>query len=56
VNAILPGAVDTPMLRAGMNRGHVSGRPFMNALKIWLAKQLMAELAPLRKLPIVSTF
>jgi glucose 1-dehydrogenase len=25
VNAILPGAVDTPMLRAGMNRGHVQG-------------------------------
>jgi len=25
VNAILPGAVDTPMLRAGMNRGHLSG-------------------------------
>ncbi len=25
VNAILPGAVDTPMLRAGMNRSHVSG-------------------------------
>jgi NAD(P)-dependent dehydrogenase (short-subunit alcohol dehydrogenase family) len=25
VNAILPGAVDTPMLRAGLNRGHVSG-------------------------------
>jgi NAD(P)-dependent dehydrogenase (short-subunit alcohol dehydrogenase family) len=24
-NAILPGAVDTPMLRAGMTRGHVSG-------------------------------
>ncbi len=24
-NAILPGAVDTPMLRAGLNRGHVSG-------------------------------
>jgi len=23
VNAILPGAVDTPMLRAGMDRGHV---------------------------------
>jgi NAD(P)-dependent dehydrogenase (short-subunit alcohol dehydrogenase family) len=30
VNAILPGAVDTPMLRAGMNRGHVSGSD-MNA-------------------------
>lgn len=25
VNAILPGAVDTPMLRAGMQRGHLSG-------------------------------
>lgn len=25
VNAILPGAVDTPMLRDGLNRGHVSG-------------------------------
>jgi glucose 1-dehydrogenase len=25
VNAILPGAVDTPMLRAGLNRGNVSG-------------------------------
>jgi len=23
VNAILPGAVDTPMLRAGLGRGHV---------------------------------
>ena len=25
VNAILPGAVDTPMLEAGLSRGHVSG-------------------------------
>jgi len=25
VNAILPGAVDTPMLRAGLDRGHVDG-------------------------------
>jgi NAD(P)-dependent dehydrogenase (short-subunit alcohol dehydrogenase family) len=25
VNAILPGAVDTPMLRAGMNRDHAGG-------------------------------
>ncbi|MHC1740445.1 MAG: SDR family NAD(P)-dependent oxidoreductase [Anaerolineaceae bacterium] len=25
VNAVLPGAVDTPMLRDGMNRGHVNG-------------------------------
>lgn len=25
VNAVLPGAVDTPMLHAGLNRGHVQG-------------------------------
>jgi NAD(P)-dependent dehydrogenase (short-subunit alcohol dehydrogenase family) len=25
VNAILPGAVDTPMLRAGLDRGHLAG-------------------------------
>lgn len=25
VNAVLPGAVDTPMLRSGLNRGHLSG-------------------------------
>jgi len=25
VNAVLPGAVDTPMLRDGMNRGHATG-------------------------------
>ena len=25
VNAVLPGAVDTPMLRAGLDRGHVEG-------------------------------
>lgn len=26
VNAVLPGAVDTPMLHAGLSRGHVDGR------------------------------
>ncbi len=26
VNAVLPGAVDTPMLHAGLSRGHVAGR------------------------------
>ena len=25
VNAVLPGAVDTPMLHAGLMRGHVAG-------------------------------
>lgn len=31
-NAILPGAVDTPMLRAGLNRGHVSGEDILERL------------------------
>lgn len=32
VNAILPGAVDTPMLRAGLSRGHVSGDDILQRL------------------------
>jgi NAD(P)-dependent dehydrogenase (short-subunit alcohol dehydrogenase family) len=32
VNAILPGAVDTPMLRAGLDRGHVSGADIQTRL------------------------
>ncbi len=32
VNAILPGAVDTPMLRAGLNRGHVQGTDILQRL------------------------
>jgi NAD(P)-dependent dehydrogenase (short-subunit alcohol dehydrogenase family) len=32
VNAILPGAVDTPMLRAGLNRGHVGGSDLQERL------------------------
>jgi NAD(P)-dependent dehydrogenase (short-subunit alcohol dehydrogenase family) len=31
-NAILPGAVDTPMLRAGLGRGHVSGGDILQRL------------------------
>ena len=31
-NAILPGAVDTPMLRAGLNRGHLSGDDILQRL------------------------
>ena len=31
-NAILPGAVDTPMLRAGLSRGHVSGSDVLQRL------------------------
>jgi glucose 1-dehydrogenase len=32
VNAILPGAVDTPMLRAGLGRGHVAGSDIQTRL------------------------
>lgn len=32
VNAILPGAVDTPMLRSGLNRGHVNGESIQQRL------------------------
>jgi|YNPMSStandDraft_1061717.scaffolds.fasta_scaffold05598_2 NAD(P)-dependent dehydrogenase (short-subunit alcohol dehydrogenase family) len=31
-NAVLPGAVDTPMLRAGLGRGHVSGGDILERL------------------------
>lgn len=31
-NAILPGAVDTPMLRSGLGRGHVSGDDILDRL------------------------
>lgn len=33
VNAILPGAVDTPMLRAGLGRGHVGGEDVLDRLE-----------------------
>jgi len=33
VNAILPGAVDTPMLRAGLNRGHVGNGTITDRLE-----------------------
>ncbi len=32
VNAILPGAVDTPMLRSGLSRGHVQGSDVLQRL------------------------
>jgi NAD(P)-dependent dehydrogenase (short-subunit alcohol dehydrogenase family) len=32
VNAVLPGAVDTPMLRAGLSRGHLGGKDALAAL------------------------
>ena len=32
VNAILPGAVDTPMLRSGLQRGHLAGSEITDRL------------------------
>jgi len=32
VNAVLPGAVDTPMLRSGLDRGHLSGGTMVDRL------------------------
>jgi len=32
VNAILPGAVDTPMLRSGLSRGHLGGESVVDRL------------------------
>jgi glucose 1-dehydrogenase len=32
VNAVLPGAVDTPMLRSGLQRGHLSGGTILDRL------------------------
>lgn len=32
VNAVLPGAIDTPMLRAGLNRGHVGSGDIQSRL------------------------
>lgn len=32
VNAVLPGAVDTPMLRAGLERGHLGGQTLVERL------------------------
>lgn len=33
VNAVLPGAVDTPMLHAGLSRGHVNGNDIQKKLR-----------------------
>jgi NAD(P)-dependent dehydrogenase (short-subunit alcohol dehydrogenase family) len=33
VNAVVPGAVDTPMLRAGLNRGHLQGQTINELLQ-----------------------
>jgi len=43
VNAILPGAVDTPMLRAGLTRGHVAGENLSELLDELAARHVIGR-------------
>ena len=54
VNAILPGAVDTPMLRAGLNRGTWPVKMCTPASTTWPAKRLMDGSAGPKKSPTPS--
>jgi NAD(P)-dependent dehydrogenase (short-subunit alcohol dehydrogenase family) len=44
VNAILPGAVDTPMLHAGLSRGHVGGGTLAMRLENLASKTVMGRI------------
>ncbi len=44
VNAILPGAVDTPMLHAGLSRGHVGGSSITQRLENLADKTVMGRI------------
>ena len=43
VNAVLPGAVDTPMLRAGLTRGHVTGNNEYELIKALGARHVIGR-------------
>ncbi len=43
VNTVLPGAVDTPMLHAGLNRGHVQGANLRELVKQLGARHVMGR-------------
>lgn len=43
VNAVLPGAVDTPMLRAGLMRGHLEGNDEYELVKALGAKHVIGR-------------
>jgi NAD(P)-dependent dehydrogenase (short-subunit alcohol dehydrogenase family) len=43
VNAVLPGAVDTPMLHAGLGRGHVEGRDIAELVRGLGRKHVMGR-------------
>jgi glucose 1-dehydrogenase len=44
VNAILPGAVDTPMLRAGLQRAHITGGTMIDRLDNLARKTVMGRI------------
>lgn len=50
VNAVLPGAVDTPMLRAGLRRGHVQGENEIELIKALGAKHVMGRVGQPREI------
>ena len=54
VNAILPGAVDTPMLRAGLDRGHVRVMISTPAWITWRARPSTGVSASPKKSPTPS--
>jgi glucose 1-dehydrogenase len=43
VNAVLPGAVDTPMLRSGLRRGHVQGKDEFELVKALGARHVIGR-------------
>jgi NAD(P)-dependent dehydrogenase (short-subunit alcohol dehydrogenase family) len=43
VNAVLPGAVDTPMLRAGLTRGHLKGKNASQLIRALGSKHVMGQ-------------
>jgi NAD(P)-dependent dehydrogenase (short-subunit alcohol dehydrogenase family) len=43
VNAILPGAIDTPMLHAGLGRGHVQGSNIEELVRGFGKKHVMGR-------------
>jgi len=54
VNAILPGAVDTPMLRAGLGRGHLSGGDIQERLDNLARKTVSGKVEDPRRSPARS--
>ena len=45
INAILPGAVDTPMLRSGFSRGHLEGDNLEDQLREFYARHRIGRIA-----------